>query len=115
MSTAASEPLPEDHPAKTRSQRWREVLRVCLVAVVTFATLIPVIIPVIQGDAEGWIAEMLVQTAIVAGVLTKIINIPAVDAWLKHLGVDREAAGMKPLPGQLPVEPEPEPGKHAAE
>lgn len=87
---------PEPAAPAGPSPGWREVFRVCLNVLLTTITLIPVVYATIKNDVPVVVGELLLQATVVAATLTKIMQIPMVDAWLTSIGIGRAQAGHLP-------------------
>ena len=66
----------------------KRVIRTAFTSILTILPLIPQIIAIIQGqwDAE-WLTAIAAQAVAINSVLTAIIAIPAVNAFLTKLGL----------------------------
>ena len=100
--------------ATTTQQRypWRAVARTALAVLIGVGLVVPLAVTIIleQFDvylppaAQAWLVGASAFTVAVSGAVTRIIAIPAVDAWLKRLGL---SSSPTPAPEIhiLPVDP----------
>lgn len=82
---------------------WRATLRTVVQAVIGLAALFPVLVGAL-GDVPDWLVPILAGVAVVAGAITRIAAIPAVNTGLTSIGV-----GAEPKPKLLPPVTEPPP------
>jgi len=85
-----------DH-ATTTQQRypWRAVARTVLAVLIGVGIVVPVAVTIIldqfdvylPGAAKAWLIGASAFTVALSGAVTRIIAIPAVDAWLKRVGL----------------------------
>jgi hypothetical protein len=94
----------ETQPVASSTQEahpWRASARTAVSVLVTLAALFPAIVAAI-GEVPGWLAQVLAGGVAVAGAVTRVMAIPAVNEWL----------GRVKLSAQPPVEAAPY-GRHA--
>lgn len=89
------------HVATTTQQQypWRAALRTAVQVFVALPTVLLVfagVLALVAQDAfaqylpDGWVAWLLAAAAFcgaLAGVLARVMAFPAVDAWLKRIGL----------------------------
>ena len=85
-----------DH-ATTTQQRypWRAVARTVLAVLIGVGIVVPVAVTIIlsqfdvylPGAAKVWLVGASAFTIALSGAATRILAIPAVDTWLKKLGL----------------------------
>lgn len=78
-------------PTQTRHP-WRATARTVLAAAVGAASLLPTVVAVAHLDAVPAVG----QAVAVAGVMTRILAIPGVDAWLRRYAPWLAAAPAQP-------------------
>lgn len=100
--------------ATTTQQRypWRAVARTVLAVLIGVGLVVPVAVTVIldqfdvylPAGAKAWLVAASAFTVALSGAVTRIIAIPAVDAWLKRVGL---SSSPTPTPAVhiLPVDP----------
>jgi hypothetical protein len=91
-----------EHEAKTKTVAvddiWfatqrvlRTIVQVGIPAFITFAGVLPVIINALGLDVDGqvylWLVSAAAVLTAVAGALTRVMAIPAVNEWLTHIGL----------------------------
>ena len=103
-----------DHLATTTQQRypWRAVARTVLAVLIGVGIVVPVAVTIILDQfnvylpdgAKAWLIGASAFTVALSGAVTRIIAIPAVDAWLKSLGL---SSSPNPAPAihTLPAPP----------
>ncbi len=69
----------------------RTIVQVGIPAFITFAGVLPVIINALGLDVGGqvylWLVSAAAVLTAVAGALTRVMAIPAVNEWLTHIGL----------------------------
>lgn len=69
----------------------RTIVQVGIPAFITFAGVLPVIINALDFDVDGqvylWLVSAAAVLTAVAGALTRVMAIPAVNEWLTHIGL----------------------------
>ena len=69
----------------------RTIVQVGIPAFITFAGVLPVIINALGLDVDGqvylWLVSAAAVLTAVAGALTRVMAIPAVNEWLTHIGL----------------------------
>lgn len=82
---------------------WRAVARTMLAAIISLATLVPSIVAALDVDVSQvppWVAGLLACAVGVAGAVTRVLAIPAVEAWLrKYIGGLAAAPTLQPPAG----------------
>lgn len=115
-------PFTEDITVPTQQQHpWRAVARTVLAVLVGLGLVVPLIVTAIveQLDvylppaAKGWLLAASAFTVALSGAVTRIIAIPAVDGWLRRLGLSSTPAPLALAPGETNPFPDDGP-KHAA-
>lgn len=86
-----------DHIATTTQQQhpWRAVARTVLAVLIGVGLVVPLVVTIVleQFDvylpaaAKAWLLGASAFTVALSGAVTRIIAIPAVDAWLKRIGL----------------------------
>lgn len=86
-----------EHVATTTQQKypWRAVARTVLAVLIAVGIVVPAVVTIILDSfdvylpdaAKAWLVAAGGFTVILSGAVTKIIAIPAVDAWLKRIGL----------------------------
>lgn len=86
-----------DHVATTTQQQhpWRAVVRTVLAVLIGVGVVVPLVVAVVldQFDvylpdgAKAWLLGASAFVVALSGAVTRIIAIPAVDAWLKRIGL----------------------------
>lgn len=74
---------------------WRAVARTVLAVLIGVGLVVPVAVTVIldafnvylPDGAKAWLVGASAFTVALSGAITRIIAIPAVDAWLKRIGL----------------------------
>lgn len=68
--------------------RAQRVLRTLFTTALTVLPLIPQIIAIVQGQWEvEWLTGVAVQAVAINSVLTGVIALPTVNAWLTRIGL----------------------------
>lgn len=69
----------------------RTIVQVGIPAFITFAGVLPVIVNALGLDVDGqvylWLVSAAAVLTAVAGALTRVMAIPAVNEWLTHIGL----------------------------
>jgi hypothetical protein len=85
-----------DHVATTQQQHpWRAVARTALAVLVGVGIVVPAVVTILttqldvylSAEVKAWLIGASGLAVAVSGAVTRIIAIPAVDAWLKRLGL----------------------------
>lgn len=100
--------------ATTTQQRypWRAVARTTLAVLIAVGVVVPLAVTIILDAfdiylppaAKAWLVGASAFTVALSGAVTRIIAIPAVDAWLKRLGLSSSPVPA-PTVTTLPVDP----------
>jgi hypothetical protein len=88
------QPTQTQHP-------WRATVRTVLAAIVSLLPLLPVIVDALGLKAYAWAAG----TVVVAGAITRMLAVPAVNTWLAQW-VPALAAAPKAEPSVTTASPE---------
>lgn len=86
MTPTTVQPTQVQHPA-------RAVARSIVQFLVVAAATVPAIVVAIGDDAPGWLAPILAGAVVLAGVVTRVMAIPAVNLWLGHVGLSAAPTG----------------------
>lgn len=76
---------------KKAAQIWykaQRVLRTAFTTILTVLPLVPQVVAVIQGQWDAaWLGSVAIQAVAINSVLTGIIALPTVNAWLTKIGL----------------------------
>lgn len=91
MTTTPTTTTQQKHP-------WRAAARTGLAVLVGAASTTPFVVQILDEQLSGWEAAGIGgQTIAVAGIITRIMALPAVDRALEHIGL---ASAPRPNPAQ---------------
>lgn len=66
----------------------QRVFRTALTTALTLLPIIPQVVQIVQGQWDAqWLTWVSIQAVAINAALTKLIAIPAVNAWLTHIGL----------------------------
>jgi len=113
--------IPNTDAVKAATDIWykgkrvlRTLVQVAIPAFLSFALVLPAIIEALglPADAELrlWLLAVAAGVTAVAGAITRVMAIPAVNAWLIKIGlgsVPQEAVRISPATGNVTVAPDP--------
>ena len=93
---------------------WRAALRTVLAYVVAAGIVVPAVWSIAQDTLAGYLSPEVVTAAAwtvglivaVSAFVTRVIAIPAVNAWLTRLGVGATPAPDAPKPAKVSAEDE---------
>lgn len=76
-------------PATTQQEHpWRAVARTGLAVLIGAASTVPFVVQILDEQLNGWEAAGIGgQTIAVAGIITRVMALPGVDAALEHVGL----------------------------
>lgn len=93
--------------ATTIWYKGQRVLRTAFTTILTVLPLVPQVIQIIQGQWDAsWLTGVAVQAVAINTVLTGIIALPKVNAWLTKIGlgsVPQSAIDTRIAPNGMPV------------
>lgn len=100
MPFTESVPTQQAHP-------WRAVARTVLAVLVGLGLVVPLVVQALTDQlglyipdrAKAWLVAASAFTIALSGAVTRIIAIPAVDAWLRRLGLSSTPAPTRPATG----------------
>ncbi len=81
VTTTVAEPVLPTQVANAGRTTWRSIFQLVLALV----TALPQIVPIITGAwSPEWLTTVAVQVLLVHGVVTRIMALPGVNAWIEQ-------------------------------
>ena len=99
MTTTSTQ---QAHPVRAS---WRTAAQTVISVVLVLGVVAPLVAAILHDELgeylpEAWLAWVVAAAAILAAVsaaLARIMAIPAVDAWLRHLGLSSTPTAAEPF------------------
>lgn len=96
------------HPVRAS---WRTAAQTVLSVVLVLGVVAPIVAGILSEELGehlpaswlGWVAGVAAVLAAVSAALARIMAIPAVDAWLRHLGLSSAPRHASVTPGSKQV------------